>query len=33
MRRITWISLILGIWLIASPFSLAYASMIEPVKA
>ena len=26
MRRITWISLILGIWLIASPFSLAHAS-------
>jgi hypothetical protein len=26
MRRITWISLILGVWLIVSPFSLAHAS-------
>ena len=26
MKRITWISLVLGIWLIASPFALGYSS-------
>jgi hypothetical protein len=27
MKRITWINLILGLWLIASPFALGYAGI------